>query len=166
MFIPHESTQQSTHASAHEGAGTALALDPLAVWSLAALQDDLLTATHDLNRLQGLLTHACDTLIARFSGASDHLTDLLNAEQPAAARCGRLYGAMDQLGGAMTALQFQDMAQQLIAHTHKRLRGCADQLALQAFGAEEGDEALTTAAPLRPNPVTQSEMDAGSVELF
>ena len=139
---------------------------PLAVWNMAALQDDLLTATHDLDRLQGLLTHACETLIARFSGASDQLNDLLNAEQPAAARCGRIYGAIDQLGSAMTALQFQDMASQLIAHTHKRLSGCADHLALQAFGAEEGDEALSTAPPLRPNPVTQSEMDAGSVELF
>ena len=32
--------------------------------------------------------------------------------------------------------------------------------------AEDGDEALITAAPTRPNPVTQCEMDAGSVELF
>ena len=139
---------------------------PLAVWSMAALQDDLLIATNDLDRLQGLLTHACETLIARFSGASDHLNDLLKAEQNAAVRCGRVCGAIDQLGNAMTALQFQDMASQLIAHTHKRLRGCADQLALQAFGSEAGDEALITAPPLRPNPVTQSEMDAGSVELF
>ena len=108
----------------------------LPVWTVAALQDDLLTATHDLDRLQGLLTHACETLIERFSGASENINLLLNAEQPEAARCDRLYGAIDQLGGAMTALQFQDMASQLIHHTHTRLRGCADQLAMRAFGAE------------------------------
>ena len=141
-------------------------VNQLPIWTVAALQDDLLTATHDLDRLQGLLTHACATLIERFSGASENMNLLLNAEQPEAARCDRLYGAIDQLGGAMTALQFQDMASQLIHHTHTRLRSCADQLAVRAFGAEEGDEALITAAPLRPNPVTQCEMDAGSVELF
>jgi hypothetical protein len=138
----------------------------LAVWTVAALQDDLLTATNDLDRLQGLLTHACETLIERFSGASENINLLINAEQPEAVRCDRLYGAMDQLGGAMTALQFQDMASQLIQHTHTRLRSCADQLAVRAFGIEDGDEAQITAAPPRPNPVTQCEMDAGSIELF
>ena len=145
---------------------TVAVIDALPVWTVAALQDDLLCATHDLDRLQGLLNCACETLITSFSSASGHINHLLNAEQPAAARCERLYGAIDHLGGAMTALQFQDLASQLIQHTHTRLRSCADQLALRAFGAEEGDENLTTPAVLRPNPVTQSEMQAGLVELF
>jgi hypothetical protein len=36
------------------------------------------------------------------------------------------------------------------------------------MGVEEGEDAapLEGVAPERPNPVTQSEMDAGSVELF
>jgi hypothetical protein len=155
-----------TPALSQSSASAQTDVGQLPLWTVAALQDDLLTATHDLDRLQGLLTHACDTLIQRFSGASDNINDLLNAEQPEAARCDRLYGAIDQLGGAMTALQFQDMASQLIHHTHTRLRSCADQLAVRAFGAEDGDDALITATPQRPNPVTQSEMDAGSVELF
>ena len=145
---------------------TSIEVSQLPLWTAAALQDDLLTATHDLDRLQSFLTHACGTLIERFSGASSSINDLLNAEQPEAVRCDRLYGAIDHLGGAMTALQFQDMASQLIHHTHTRLRSCADRLAVRAFGAEDGDEALITAAPLRPNPVTHSEMEAGSVELF
>jgi hypothetical protein len=62
------------------------------------------------------------------------------------------------LGGAIPALQFQDMASQLIAHTHRRLRDCADRLA--------GEAAAVEAPPLRPNPVTQDEMDTGSIELF
>jgi len=141
-------------------------MSQLPVWTVAALQDDLLTATNDLDRLQGLLTHACETLIERFSGAAGHINLLIQDKPPEAVGCVRLSGAIDHLGGAMTALQFQDMASQLIHHTHTRLRHCADQLGVLSFGSEDGDEALIVAAPLRPNPVTQSEMDAGSVELF
>jgi hypothetical protein len=48
------------------------------------------------------------------------------------------------------------------------LQACAFQLAAEAMGTEEGEEAASFAdmAPDRPNPVTQSEMDAGSVDLF
>ena len=67
---------------------------------------------------------------------------------------------------AVTALQFQDMASQLIHHTNTRLRSCADQLARDALCDDADGEAVVETAPLRPNPVTQDEMDAGSVELF
>jgi hypothetical protein len=70
------------------------------------------------------------------------------------------------LGGAITALQFQDMATQLIAHTTRRLRSCADRLANDAMGDDDEGVAYVEDMPLRPNPVTQDEMDAGSVELF
>jgi len=73
---------------------------------------------------------------------------------------------MQHLGGAITALQFQDMASQLIAHTNQRLRNCADRLARETMGDDEDGAAVVEDAPLRPNPVTQDEMDAGSVELF
>ena len=69
-------------------------------------------------------------------------------------------------GGAVTALQFQDMASQLINHTHKRLRSCVDRLAREAFAEEEDGEVEMEEVPLRPNPVTQAEMDVGSIELF
>ncbi|HNG81284.1 MAG TPA: hypothetical protein PLW24_17550, partial [Burkholderiaceae bacterium] len=77
-----------------------------------------------------------------------------------------LHDAMQSLAGAVTALQFQDMASQLIAHTHRRLRACADQIASEAMGLDPEGEAVVEEAPLRPNPVTQDEMDAGSIELF
>ena len=73
---------------------------------------------------------------------------------------------MSELGGAVVALQFQDMASQLIQHSHRRLRSCVDQLARQTFDDDEDGPAVFEEAPLRPNPVTQDEMDAGSVELF
>ena len=68
----------------------------------------------------------------------------------------------------MTALQFQDMAAQLITHTQRRLRHCADRLARDAFPVEGAgaEEAVVAPAPPCPNPVTQAEMQAGSVELF
>jgi hypothetical protein len=55
----------------------------------------------------------------------------------------------------------------LIAHTNKRLRNCADQIARDALGDDDPDgAAVVEEGPLKPNPVTQDEMDAGSVELF
>jgi hypothetical protein len=55
----------------------------------------------------------------------------------------------------------------LLCHTTQRLRGCADRLAASAL-CDDDDEGTTvvTSFPNRPNPVTQDEMDAGSVELF
>ena len=45
--------------------------------------------------------------------------------------------ALQSLAGAITALQFQDMATQLIAHTQRRLRNCADRIARDAMGDDE-----------------------------
>ena len=56
------------------------------------------------------------------------------------------------------------MASQLVAHTTQRLRNCCDRLAAEAWA--EDDEPVIEPLPLRPNPVTQDEMDAGSIELF
>lgn len=129
----------------------------------ADLQDHLLTATNDLDRLQTLLSDACDTLQAGFFGASQQLHDLRAARLANPVPVER---AVELLGTAVTALQFQDMASQLINHTRGRLRNCADRLARDAFPGDEDGEAVIEAGPLRPNPVTQSEMDTGFIELF
>ena len=43
----------------------------------------------------------------------------------------------------------------------------ADQIARDALGSDDPDgAAVVEDIPLKPNPVTQDEMDAGSVELF
>ena len=71
------------------------------------------------------------------------------------------------LHAAVTELQFQDMASQLIGHTSKILQGCAYRLASEAMGYEDGEAVpFVEDVPERPNPVTQDEMQAGSVELF
>lgn len=138
---------------------------PLPLLLAADLQDHLMTAGNDLDRLQRLLADSCDALMARFHGALEGLGLLETAADPQD-REARLRDMRRQLAEAVTALQFQDLASQLIAHTHQRLRNCADQLARDAFGPDTDGEAVVAPAPLRPNPVTQDEMDAGSVELF
>jgi hypothetical protein len=142
------------------GAGSCTGLAFLAA---ADLQDHLLTASNDLDRLQTLLADACDTLQAGFFGASQHLHDLRATALPDPQPVER---AVAQLGAAVTALQFQDMASQLINHTMGRLRNCADRLARDAFDGDDDGDAVIADEPLRPNPVTQSEMDTGFIELF
>jgi hypothetical protein len=129
------------------------------------LQDHLLTAARDLDRLQKLLANACDALLAGFYGASDQMRSVMETPQLGADEAA-FERAIQHLGTAATALQFQDMASQLIAHTHLRLRTCADRIA-DATGTHIADGADgKDAIALRPNPVTQTEMDPGSVELF
>lgn len=125
------------------------------------LQDQLLTTFNDLERLQRLLDGMCDSLLGHFSRVNDQLESL---EGTAAPR--DLAAIRQELAGAITGLQFQDMGTQLITHTLKRLRNCADRLASGALSDDEDGVGLVEEAPTRPNPVTQDEMDAGSVELF
>jgi tRNA (Thr-GGU) A37 N-methylase len=128
----------------------------------AELQDSLLVVMHDLHRLEGLLNHATDNLLERFEEANAALSSVVVTDSP------QLVAAQTALRQAVTELQFQDMASQLIWHTTKVLQGCAFRLASETMGHDGSEEAAPFAemAPDRPNPVTQSEMDAGSVELF
>lgn len=131
----------------------------------ADLQDHLMTASNDLERLQRLLSDTCDALMQGFHGAAQQLGQVIDTSNDAP-HAAPLRDAMQILYTAVTALQFQDMASQLIIHTNCRLRNCADQLARDALGDDEDGAAVISNGPLRPNPVTQDEMDAGSVELF
>jgi hypothetical protein len=134
----------------------------VSVMVAAELQDSLLVVMHDLHRLEGLLSHATDNLLVRFGEANDTLTEVVVGDSP------ELAAVRTALRAAVTELQFQDMASQLIWHTTKVLQGCAFRLAAETMGEEEGEEAapFIDMAPDRPNPVTQSEMEAGSIDLF
>ena len=139
-------------------------LDPLAATDL---QDHLMVASNDLDRLQRLLNDASDTLLGHFYGATGHLERALRSLNHLPAQEQRhLHQAMEHLAAAITGMQFQDMASQLLNHTTQRLRGCADRLAYSAMGDDEEGAAVVEEFPMKPNPVTQDEMDAGSVELF
>ena len=134
----------------------------VSVMAAAELQDSLLMVMHDLQRLEGLLNHATDNLLQRFGEANETLTEAVVGDSPELAAVRRA------LRAAVTELQFQDMASQLIWHTTKVLQGCAFRLAAETMGDDEDGEAAPFAdmAPDRPNPVTQSEMEAGSIDLF
>ena len=132
----------------------------------ADLQDHLMVASHDLERLQRLLEDAGEALMGHFYGASTQMNVLKDEAPKVNLDLAPIREAMQSLAGAITALQFQDMATQLIAHTQRRLRNCADRIARDAMGDDEDGEAIVEDAPMRPNPVTQDEMDAGSIDLF
>ena len=128
---------------------------------VAEVQDSLLVVVHDLNRLDGLLAHTMENLMERFTAASANLAapELLDSKELDVVRA--------TLRAAVTELQFQDMASQLITHTSKILQGCAYRLASESMGIEDGEAVpFVEEVPERPNPVTQDEMDAGSIELF
>ncbi len=131
------------------------------------LQDHLLIATNDLDRLQRLLTDASQALVTHFHAAAGQMKILLReASRRPDMDARALNVAMDHLAGAITSLQFQDMASQLLSHTGRRLRGCADRLAADTMELEDDEDDFLDTVPMSPNPVTQDEMDAGSVELF
>jgi hypothetical protein len=132
----------------------------------ADLQDHLMMASNDLERLQRLLDHASETLSGHFYSATEKISHMLRKEAEAGAEDDALYTAMQDMASALTALQFHDMATQLISHTHHRLRSCADRIASDAMADDEDGPAVVEDCPIRPNPVTQDEMDAGSIELF
>lgn len=134
---------------------------PFGALEATELQDHLLTTFNDLERLQRLLDGMCDSLLLNFSRVNDRLDALGRTADTT-----ELDAIRQELAGAITGLQFQDMGTQLITHTLKRLRNCADRLAVGALGDDEDGMGLVEDAPTRPNPVTQDEMDAGSVELF
>ena len=128
----------------------------------------------DLQRLQRLLEDASLALLGHFTSATQHIDaalqdlDAVHAADPLASHMTSnlaIDQAIDQargkLAGAITALQFEDMATQLISHTTHRLRSCADQLG-QVCAADADD----CPAARRANPVAQQAMTAGSIELF
>jgi hypothetical protein len=133
----------------------------LPVMLVADVQDSLLVAMHDLHRLETLLTHATDNLLLRFTAADVGLASAGPAQSD------NIVAVRQALNSAVTELQFHDMASQLIVHTSRVLQGCAHRLAYEAMGPDEDEVPIEPdPGPGRPNPVTQSEMDAGSVDLF
>ncbi len=121
-----------------------------------------------MERLTGLLDDAAGQLLAEFGAAQGHLSRAvagLADPQSREASEQELVDALRQhLGTAVTALQFHDLATQLINHSVRRVRAVADFLSVQVL--PDDGEAVQVEFVDRPCPVAQREMDAGSVELF
>ena len=122
----------------------------------ADMQDELLTAGTELDRLQRLLSDAVAQLNARFTQALEE-----QARLPDSA-CSEAVAA--QLRGALIALQFEDMASQIISHSRRRVASVADCLGNLVMGEPETDCDVQWVS--RPCPVAQRAVDAGSIELF
>ena len=118
-----------------------------------ALCAELDAARGELERLRRLLGDAGDALLAHFGATARELAALGQSLGPAP-QAQALRGAMAELGGAVVALQFQDLATQLVGHAEQRLARC-----LKDLGAEAG-------AAAAPPIVAPGRMAPGTVELF
>ncbi len=111
-----------------------------------ALQDDLA-------QLERLLKEAISKLSADFVGAHDALASLSRLQVPGAANASAqralTRSACDHLDSALTALQFEDIASQLIASARHHLGG----------GGERSADAVNRSVP-------QQHMESGGIELF
>jgi hypothetical protein len=106
----------------------------------------------DLERLKAMINDAGDKLLASFNQVS-----------AIAPRLDPGTGERAQLGAAVTsavtALQFQDMATQLAQHAQTRLNALE-----RCLVALDVDDPLLSST--RMQPVRQSHVSAGSVDLF
>ena len=140
-----------------------------AALDLFDLQDHVVGVASDLERLQQLLADASGALLRAWAEASACLALQASAEPAVRA-------AAEALARSAPALQFDDLASQLLAHGGQRLRHCADRLAELAFDGDPRDPdpaddagaefALVAPPPGRPSPVGHDRLDIGSVELF
>ena len=134
---------------------------------LLTFQDELLTAATDLDRLRALLEDAAGQLMARFVDADAALASRIDeaaASGVASAMPARLRAVRDGIGAAAVALQFQDLAAQLLSHALDRIHGVADGLGNRALPDDE--DAVSVQFVARACPVGQRQMDAGSIELY
>lgn len=117
----------------------------------AALECNAIAA--DLERLKTMIADAGDQLLASFN--------VVGALAPHPARSNddqrRLAAA---IASAVTALQFQDMANQLTSHAQRRLA------ALHAALGKLSDGVDPLLATTRLQPVRQTGMGAGAIDLF
>ena len=116
----------------------------------ADLQDHLMVASHDLERLQRLLEDAGEALMGHFYGASNQMNVLRDEAPKFNLDTAPIKEALQSLAGAITALQFQDMATQLIAHTQRRLRNCADRIARGFWSRHPGTSRNDQGLPRQP----------------
>lgn len=104
----------------------------------------------DLGRLDAMISDAIDRLVSTFTAiqtlAAEHQTPEISR------------AAVE----AITALQFQDMATQLIAHCRHRI----DHAMTHQGDATSAPFSSTHFVPSLSSPVSQSGVGAGTIELF
>ena len=127
------------------------------------------SARSELGRLRSLIDDASDRLMASFGVIGE-----LSAQQLASSQGAASEQAQDMeraVGNAVSALQFQDMANQLVGHAAQRielLERIAESLRrLPDVSMEELTDAVeATVCARQDGPVAQACMTGGSVDLF
>jgi hypothetical protein len=107
----------------------------------------------DLERLKTIVNDAAGRLMGSFN-------EFVALEEQAQRNSDERLRIESAIGTAVTALQFQDMATQLTGHAQRRLaalESCLRTLYGDGVGAGYFDHS---------QPVRQSEMSAGSIDLF
>jgi hypothetical protein len=134
---------------------------PAAPPELYALRGHLQAVSDDLERLTALLGEAATQLLTSFSAAHARLDSKPDYPFSGHELARSLRADLD---GAMTALQFQDLASQLVDHSVQRIRAVADYL---DGSPTESDRALVGAMALaRNSPVGTHGLTPGPIELF
>jgi len=105
----------------------------------------------EIDQARELLLDAIGKLTAGFAGVRDVIAE--SGQAPSA--------KLDQeISAIVTALQFQDLLDQILGHALRRLDAIEGALGI----VTEGSGAAETAP--RGKPVAQRQMDAGDMELF
>ena len=127
------------------------------------------SARSELDRLRGLIDDASERLLTSFAAIG-----AFSEQHQDAALEGVAVGSADverAVGNAVSALQFQDMAKQLIGHAVQRIELLEKITESLGRLPEASIEELTAAVAAttcgrRTGPVEQACMTGGSVELF
>jgi len=121
------------------------------------------SARGELDRLRSLIDDASERLLSSFGEIGEISARQVQPEQR--------QDMERAVGNAVSALQFQDMANQLLGHAVQRIelleRIAASLRRLPDVSVDELTDAVEGAACARPNgPVEQACMSGGSVDLF
>jgi hypothetical protein len=127
------------------------------VWANAC-HAQLNEAEGDMRRLETLITQTAQTLFASFQTLEQRWKDRGTAD-----------GAMlvdEEVGRAVTALQFEDLATQLLGHARKRIAVAGEGLRKLTVLPPSGPAGEWGTPPELAAPVGHANLETGSVELF
>jgi hypothetical protein len=114
-------------------------------------------ADRDMVRLETLISQAARTLAQSF-GAIERRWRAIPREGPGA--------VTDEVNRAVAALQFHDLATQLLGHARKRIAVADEGLRKLTVLPMTGHRSDWGSPPELPPPVGHANLEVGSVELF
>ena len=123
------------------------------------IQEELSGMRREIGQARELLRDAIEKLMLSFT-AIGQAADVEGKAERSDARA----RVIREVGVAVTALQFQDMVDQLLNHVLKRVDALEEEIGLEAASAAPPGNAA--ASPTSGKPVSQRRMDPGESELF